>query len=233
MEHHSISSIIEHINDWQLGLTRSCCGKRVKHMSFLTSRQGMPGSYCHMFAPIEGEVSKGYVVVTGERMTSDASARHVLGEEALRALILMKPKTKSGQAAIQHAEQGLLSRLAEDEQRFGYEAATRGTYCCGKCSVAYWRALASGAYNNQPARLRQGMQSLNQARDGKTGWRNYPFYYTVAALSEIEDPQAVREIRYAQSSIERRLNQLVKSKDNSIVSRRRQRYLELALARLN
>lgn len=233
MSEQTLTSIIEHINDWQLGLTRSCCGKRVKLMSFLASRQGLPGSYCHMFAPVDGETSKGYVVVTGERMTSDASARHVLGEEALRALILMKPKTKSGQAAIHHAEQGLLARLAEDEKKLGFKASTRGTYCCGKCSVAYWRALVAGVYNNQSTRLRQGMQSLKQARDSKAGWRNYPFYYTVAALSEIEDPQAVREIRYAQPAIERRLAQLAKRGEDSIVSRRRQRYLELALAKLN
>ena len=230
MDTPTVSGVIEHINDWQLGLTRSCVGKRVQMRRLLTHQQGQPGAYAGMFAPTAGEIRDGYRVITGERMTH-ASARHIFAEEALRALIMMKPTTKSGKAAIENATNGLLARLANDEQRFGWKASERGTYCCGKCSVAFWRALAAGAFDHQTTRLQVAMKALNMGRDGKSGWRPYPFYYTVAALTEIDSDLATAELRYAEPAIERKLARLNHQSEDP-VQRRRHRYLTLALDRI-
>ena len=51
----------------------------------IAGRQGLPGAYGGTFAGFASERSKGIVLFTGERIAS-ASARHILGEEASRAL---------------------------------------------------------------------------------------------------------------------------------------------------
>ena len=54
---------------------------------WIAARQGLPGSYAGTFAGFPSERSRGIVLFTGERIAS-ASARHILGEEASRALTL-------------------------------------------------------------------------------------------------------------------------------------------------
>jgi hypothetical protein len=52
---------------------------------WIAGRQGLPGAYGDTFAGFPSERSRGIVLFTGERIAS-ASARHILGEEASRAL---------------------------------------------------------------------------------------------------------------------------------------------------
>src|SRR6478672_5514439 len=52
---------------------------------WIAARQGLPGAYADTFAGFPSERAGGIVLFTGERITS-ASARHILGEEASRAL---------------------------------------------------------------------------------------------------------------------------------------------------
>jgi len=40
-------------------------------------------------------------------------------------------------------------------------------------------------------------------RDGKGQWRRFPFWYTVLALSEMDVPEASRELKYAAPVLER------------------------------
>src|SRR5262249_57968211 len=101
--------------------------------------------------------SNGIVLFTGERITS-ASARHILGEEASRALRLLFVRDRNVTRALEAAEEGLmrcLARAAADPRN-----RNPGLYCCGKCSVGLWRNLLAGGLDRHEERLQRGALHL-------------------------------------------------------------------------
>jgi hypothetical protein len=170
---------------------------------FIAGRQGLPGSYFGLFAPIEGELEAPFRLFTGEPIATSASARHILGEESLRLLKVLDGKSAPVQLAIGRAQENLEGRFAEAKRR-GYGI---GTYCCGKCTVAYWRALTTGWIADAEDRIRAGMVDLRNCRhDGK--WRRYPFYYTVHCLFELPPDLAEAEKEYIRPTCEGALERL-------------------------
>jgi len=103
-----------------------------------------------------------------------------------------------------------------------------GTYCCGKCSCALWRHLSVGGLDKAERRLAAGVKTLKSRRDGNGRWKVFPFYYTLLALSEIDLPSAVSEMRYAAPSCERILKQ---SPKDGKYTQRRQLLAERVLAK--
>jgi hypothetical protein len=81
-----------------------------------------------------------------------------------------------------------------------------------------WRHLAAGGLTNAEVRLTEGLRTLRQRRDSKGKWKSFPFYYTLLALSEMDIPQAVEEMRYAAGACERDLKRPPK---NDVFNRRR------------
>src|SRR3954470_12780542 len=82
-----LASLVDAVNDgvWNGGeIGRE---GRERLADAILARRGMPGGYvAGMFAPTPGEIERGVRVFTGERVTSRAGVRHVVGEEACRAL---------------------------------------------------------------------------------------------------------------------------------------------------
>ena len=167
---------------------------------WIAARQGLPGAYGGTFAAFDAERRTGILLFTGER-AGNASARHILGEEACRALRLLDVRDRAVQSALDRANDGLmgcLERVAGDPRH-----RNPGFYCCGKCSVGFWRNLLSGGLDRQEERLRQGARLLRPLRDGQGGWRRFPFWYTVLALQEMHSREAAAELEYARPRIER------------------------------
>ena len=199
-------------------------GKRAA--TWIASRQGLPGAYAGTFAGLDEERERGILVFTGERITS-ASARHILGEETCRALRQLDVRDPAVQKALDKASAGLLSRLemaAEDPRN-----TNPGRFCCGKCTVGLWRHLLSGGLDRQEERLRLGVRHLHELRDGKGAWRIYPFWYTVLALSEMDLPGALTELRYASKTLEQAAGRTPKA---AVYAQRRHEIARRALARL-
>jgi hypothetical protein len=183
---------------------------------WIAARQGLPEAYGGTFAGFPSERSKGIVLFTGERIAS-ASARHILGEEASRALRLLRVKDRGVTRALDAADEGLmrcLARAAEDPRR-----NNPGLYCCGKCSVGLWRNLVAGGLDRREERLRRGALHLRSVRDGEHGWRKFPFWYAVLALSEMDVPEAKAELTHAAPALERAAARPAAS---SVHARRRQ-----------
>jgi hypothetical protein len=161
---------------------------------WIAGRQGLPGAYAGTFAGFPSERSSGIVLFTGERIAS-ASARHILGEEASRALRQLSVRDPKVTRALENADDGLmrcLARAAEDPRN-----GNPGLYCCGKCSVGLWRNLLAGGLDRHEERLRCGASHLRSMRDGDHQWRRFPFWYTVLALSEMGSSEARAELKYA------------------------------------
>ena len=165
--------------------------------------RGCPG-LPRYFAGFPSERSRGIVLFTGERITS-ASARHILGEEASRALRQLRVRDPNVTRALDSADSGLmrcLERAAEDPRN-----SNPGLFCCGKCSVGLWRNLLAGGLDRREERLRRGASHLRSMRDGEHQWRRFPFWYTVLALSEIDSAEARAELKYAAPALERAAGQ--------------------------
>jgi hypothetical protein len=191
---------------------------------WIASRQGLPEAYGGTFAGFPSERSRGIVLFTGERITS-ASARHILGEEASRALRTLRVRDRDVTRALDSADHGLmqcLARAASDPRH-----TNPGLFCCGKCSVGLWRNLLAGGLDRREERLGRGASHLRSMRDGGHQWRKFPFWYTVLALSEMAAPEAKAELKYAAPALERAARRAVPS---AVYGRRRH---ELAVRVLN
>jgi len=113
---------------------------RVKAARWIAGRQGLPGSYHGMFALTKRDLERGFQAFTGDRMRTRASTSHVLSEEAARALILLDVDEAAVREALRRATENITPHLEPlDGPRAGF-------YCCGKCTVSYWRHLAVGVW---------------------------------------------------------------------------------------
>jgi hypothetical protein len=220
----SLSQTVDTINAALFDGRALAATERSQVARWIAVRQGLSGSYGGTFAGFPSERSRGIVLFTGERIAS-ASARHILGEEASRALRLLRVRDRSVMRALEAADDGLmrcLARAAADPRN-----RNPGLYCCGKCSVGLWRNLLSGGLGRREERLRRGALHLRSVRDGEHGWRKFPFWYTVLALSEMDMDEAKAELKYAAPALERTA---VRTAGSAVYARRRQ---ELAARTLN
>ena len=211
----SLSATVDAVNAAQFDGRALASAERSQAARWIAARQGLDGSYGGTFAGFPSERSKGIVLFTGERIAS-ASARHILGEEASRALRLLRVGDRGVTRALDAADEGLmrcLARAAEDPR------SNPGLFCCGKCSVGLWRNLLSGGLDRREERLGRGALHLRSVRDDEHGWRRFPFWYTVLALSEMGTSEARAELKHAAPELERTANRPAAS---AVYARRRQ-----------
>ena len=201
-------------------LTRS---QRDQAAWWIAARQGQGRAYAGMPAPTEHDFAGGIAVFTGERVRSGAGTAHILGEEACRALILLRAPVPEVRRALKRASEGMLERLAVSERRY-----PGGTYCCGICSCAYWRHLAAGGLSRNEERLAAGMKALSAHRLDTGRWRRFPFFYTLLVLTEIDPALSKQEMRFAAPACERYLKT---RQAHTVHSERRHRLAEMMLAR--
>lgn len=95
----SLSQTLDSINQLVFEKRELPPAEREQVAQWIAARQGLPGAYADTFAGFPPERANGITVFTGERVTS-ASARHILGEEASRALRLLRVRDPSVQAAL-------------------------------------------------------------------------------------------------------------------------------------
>jgi hypothetical protein len=198
----SLSETVDSVNESTFFGRKSNAATRLEVARFIAARQGLPGSYAQMFAGFDDERRRGIRLFTGERITC-ASARHILGEEACRALRQLDARDKAVRLALERADSAMTQRLRDLENK----QAGAGWFCCGKCSVGMWRNLLSGGLDRQAERLHDGVRILRKHRDDDGGWKRFPFWYTVLALVEMNEKAARSEIEHASQVLERAIKQ--------------------------
>ena len=204
----SLSQTVDAINTAHFDGAGLTTAERGQAARWIAGRQGLPGAYGGTFAGFPSERSNGIVLFTGERIAS-ASARHILGEEASRVLRLLRVRDRGVTRALDAADEGMmrcLARAAEDPRK-----RNPGLFCCGKCTVGFWRNLLAGGLDRREERLQHGVRHLRSMRDGGHGWRRFPFWYTVLALSEIDSGEAKAELTYAAPALEHAASRAVPS----------------------
>jgi hypothetical protein len=78
-------------------------------------------------------------------------------------------------------------------------------------------------------RVGVGAARLPSVRDSKRGWRAFPFWYTVLALSEMDFGEATAELKHAAPALERTAGRRVAP---TVYARRRRDLAVRALTRL-
>lgn len=177
-------------------------------LQWVLARQGLEESYYNLFMPTNQDLSQGVRLLTGERMWSDAGIRHVLGEEALRTVIVWKLRSSS---AVNQALKGFNDLLEA--------GGKNGSWCCYTCTMAFLRTLAVAKPEKWDGILEKGVNRIRKARTTDGRWHGFPFYYTLLTLSELETPSARAELRHA-SKIAERLLKRYRSDDRTSRFRR-------------
>ncbi|HEY3250587.1 MAG TPA: hypothetical protein VGK25_05660 [Ignavibacteria bacterium] len=222
----SLSLTLDNFNQaYQSDKTISATDKK-QLASWLASRQGIGRSYAGMVSPTEYDYKNGVTLYTGEKIDMIASIGHIMGEEALRALYLLDVKNDDVQDAIVNSRNGL-NKAIKRSISLGHDV--KGTYCCGKCSAAYWRNLSAEGVEKNKNILNAGLKVLNKMRDGNGKWRKFPFHYTVLSLIGIDLPATKDELRYAEQSLLRIARRAAYSK----YEKRRKMIAERALELIN
>lgn len=183
---------------------------------WITSRQGEKGAYRGMFAPTPLDFEQGIHVFTGENLTS-ASARHIMGEEAARAVWLLGRHDPEVKQAYDRAVAWMFA--SEDSFK-------DGTFCCGRCTLAFWRHYWVGDFPAKEELITKGLRWLKEHRLGDGKWRRFPFFYTIYTLLELEVQPAKAELRYARPAMDR----VIKSARSGVYSQRRQTIIQKVLA---
>ena len=106
----SLSQTVDAVNAALFEGRALAAAERSHVAGWIAARQGLAGSYGGTFAGFPSERSRGIVLFTGERIAS-ASARHILGEEASRALRLLRVRDRSVMRALEAADDGLMRCL--------------------------------------------------------------------------------------------------------------------------
>jgi len=195
--------------------------ERKKVARWIAERRGGPGAYWSLFAPTKQDIEKGIKVFTGEKYEY-AAARHILGEEACRALLLLDVKEQGVQDELDKAQSGILGRI-------GHYLMPSGVFCCGPCTVGVWRHLLVADRKESRTWVAEGLKALKAHRKDDGTWRRFPFHYTLLALSEMDSSAARGEMRFASAACERRLS---RPERHSKLSDRRRLVAERILEKL-
>ncbi|MBN1346922.1 MAG: hypothetical protein JXQ73_29805 [Phycisphaerae bacterium] len=216
----SLAATLDAVNESHFDGRQVSTAKRQQAARWIASRQGLPGSYHGMFAPTETDLTEGIRLFTGEKLTTHAGTSHVLGEEACRALILLRDEYSPVRRALEKATATMVELLARTADG-DYWRQRPGEYCCGKCTCALWRHMTAGGLKaaDPDKWLEAGVKQLRKHRSGDGAWARFPQYYTLLALSEMDLPGAIAEMRYAAPRLERLLKR--RGKDDRFATRRR------------
>lgn len=115
----SLAATVDAVSD-ALFFGRRIPGNEARRVArWLASRQGLPGAYAEMFAPMPGDFTHGIQLFTGERISSNVATRHILGEEACRALLLLDRDVREAKAALARATRSMDRWLSEYESAKG------------------------------------------------------------------------------------------------------------------
>ena len=190
----SLQETLWRLEEARQGFRTKSAAQVKEALRWVESRQGLENSYCSLFSPTAQDLSQGMRLPTGEQVRTKVATMHILGEEALRTLIVWNLQSS---ALVAKALKGMDLSI----ERGG----KTGSYCCYNCTIAFLRTLAITKIDGKDDILRKGLNTIRKARTPNGKWHGYPYYYTLLFLSEIDTPQAKEEKKHAGKTSQRLL----------------------------
>lgn len=188
-------------------------------MHWLVGRQVRAGRWAGMFAPTDADYSQGIWLFSGEKLHTRLAARNILTAEAARILVLLGAALADVQDILESTNRWLANQCFADSCTVGE---------CAHSGIGLMRYMAVNGDLEREGGLERRVALLSRRRDGAGRWKGHPFYYTLLALTEVNLPAAVDEIRYALPVCERTLKRL---SGDAVSDRRRRDILRRALSR--
>ncbi len=189
-------------------------------VSWISTRYDTEYSYNHSYGLTTKDINSPVFTFTGERLLC-ASMRHIMAEESARVVLQLSQIACVKPVTLKKTDEWFYKMLNASEAA----GKPLGTFCCGQCTIGLWRYLNAGGLPKYRKYISEGIRSLHSNRDEAGKWGRFPFYYTLLALSEIEDEAALKEINYAMTACERALNRMNKS--NTFSRRKRDLLLKI------
>jgi len=186
----SLAETLWRLEEVRLGFRPKIAAQVEEALTFVLSRQGLKGSYMNLFAATEKDL-QGVKLPSGEKLES-AALRHILGEEALRAVVLWNRRSTSAVTSALESFGELLKRGEPCAKKSGF-------YCCYKCTPAFLRTLVVAKPDEWAETLERGVQRIKRERTSDGRWHGFPFFYTLLALSDIGSPSAKTELEHART----------------------------------
>jgi hypothetical protein len=215
----SLMKTLDNINEMILYGERITVDEGLEAARWIASKQGEKGHYRYLFAPTPSDFEQGMHLFTGEKLVC-ASARHIMGQEAARAVWLLGKEDPNVRAVYDRAT-GWMHEDPSFQQS--------GTYCCGRCTLAFWRHFWVGNFENKDEHVLKGLQSMKGSRLGDGKWHRFPFFYAVYTLVDLDLETAQAELKYALPVMDRYL----KNTRAGVYSKRRVTIIEKALELVN
>jgi hypothetical protein len=182
----SLQETVYRLEEVRQGFRKGSDTEIQEALVWVLGRQGLKESYRKLFAPTEKDLSKGVQMISGERYPGRGLlTRHILGEEALRAVVLWNRKSHP------------MAMKALDGFGEMVKSHPNGFYCCYNCAVPFLRTLSVVKPNGWDEILNNGIGHIKKRRVSNGRWRGFPFYYTSLALSEMDVPSAKDELKHA------------------------------------
>jgi len=185
----SLAETLWRLEEVRLGFRLRVDAQVKEALKWVLSRQGLEGSYRNLFSPTENDV-QGIRLLTGERIVPGAALRHILGEEALRTVVVWN---LGSSPAVVEAVKSFYELL-----ELGVKPAREtGFYCCYRCTPAFLRTLAVVQPKGWKETLEKGIGNIGRSRTVDGRWRGFPYFYTLLLLSEVDMASAKAELRHA------------------------------------
>ncbi len=131
---------------------------------------------------------------TGEKLKTDLAVKNILTAEATRALVLSNSSSEfiisSIDLALDWLEEQCISKFCSTGE-------------CRHSTVSFMRLLNA---LEKADRLDGMIRTLSRHRDGRGGWKGFPYFFTLLALVETESLLADKELNYALEYAESRFN---------------------------
>jgi hypothetical protein len=187
--------------------------------SLIISRQVHTGENVGFFIPFAAETETKAKLFSGEQLNTTFAQTHVHLIEATRILKSLALKSQVVTQSI------LLADRRMDRMCYSKFCA-KGE--CRALTIACLRYLLLDDTGNSASVIHCHLTNLTNYRDRKGKWGNFPFYYTLLMLSEVDDPLAKQELQHAAPNCEKLQ---AKNWPADPVSKRRQDIIANALAR--
>lgn len=189
-------------------------------VDWISTRYDTEYSYNHSYGLTGKDMNSPVYTFTGERLLC-ASMRHIMAEESARVVLQLSQIAGSKPETLKKTNERFYMMLKASEN----SGKPLGTFCCAACTIGLWRYLNAGGLPKYRENISNGLMSLHSNRDEAGKWGRFPFYYTLLALSEIDDPLATKEINYALPGCERALKRL--RPENTFSKRKRELLLRI------
>jgi hypothetical protein len=187
--------------------------------ALIIRRQCQSGVNSGFFIPFTAETESKGMLYSGEQLRTSFAQTHIRLLEAARILKLI--------AIENHGVSQALHVATERMKKMCYSKfCAKGE--CKALTIAYLRYLATDSKDNPAPQINNFLTLLVSHRDGKGKWGGFPFFFTLLMLTEVDDPQALKELKYSVQVC----NKYQAGKWNADpISKRRQAILTKALAR--